>query len=170
MKNTSSTPSVLKFQSFFSRTVGQIVLGVTGIVYANQLWMSPLDKVVGVGLTAFGAIAAVAALCFTMASCLTSLEERQPTLYAGEKFFHSSLLLIQTIFIRFAGDSLASMQFIQGVEWLHRAVGGLASFAATITGAVATWFSIWGFQSLNDFLWQRYEKWREELIEKKKEK
>ena len=158
----------LKFQSWFSRTIGQIVLGTAGIMYANQLWSSPLDKVVAVGLSALGAIAALSALCFTMAPCMSLDKERDPILYAGEKFFHSSLLLIQTIFLKFAGESLSNIGLVQGVEWLHRSVDALTNVVAALTGAAAAWFSIYGFQSLNDFFWLRYEKRREMLQMKKK--
>ena len=160
----------MKFQSLFSRTIGQIVLGAAGVMYANQLWVSPLDKVVTVGLSAFGAIAVLSALCFTMAPCLTTEEERRPTLYAGEKFFHSSLLLIQTIFLKFAGESLTNLQLIMDVHWLHSSLTAITSIASSLTGAVATWFSVYGFESLNDFFWQRYEKRRSELSRKKTSK
>jgi energy-converting hydrogenase Eha subunit C len=158
----------MKFQSLFSRTIGQIVLGVAGVMYANQLWASPLDKVVAIGLLAFGAIAVLSALCFTMAPCLTTEEERYPTLYAGEKFFHSSLLLIQTIFLKYAGESLLNVQFVANVSWLHRSIGITINIAASLTGAVATWFSIYGFQSLNEFFWQRYERRRANIQIRKK--
>lgn len=158
----------MKFQSLFSRTIGQIVLGVSGLTYANQLWTSPFEKVINVGLSAFGVIGALSALSFTMVPCLSTEDERQLTLYGAEKFFHSSLLLIQTIFMKFAGESVANLQFIVNIPWMHTLFLAITSIAASFTGAVATWFAIYGFDSLNDLFWQRYDKRRGKSFSKKK--
>jgi hypothetical protein len=84
-----------------SKTLGNLIILLAGLFYVGELVKKPFEQTTGTILTAFGIIAGFSALCYTAIPSYRR-DQRGTPLYAGEKFLHSSLLIIQTLFLRFA--------------------------------------------------------------------
>ena len=151
----------------FSKTIGFIIFSITGLTYVNTSLTEPVDKVVNVGLSAFAAIAVLSGLCFALVSCLKNDKEQSSPLYAGEKFLHSGLLIIQTVFIKYFFDRISNFDFLKTWANANLIFKIVTNLAVLTTGMFATYFSIYAFQSLNDFLWDRYTDRRKKMLEKK---
>ena len=81
------------------------LLGLVTINYALRVINQRGSEVYPVGVAAFGVTAALSGLCFAVAAVPESLNAAR---YAGEKFLHSSLLLIQTVMIVFLKEALSN--------------------------------------------------------------
>jgi hypothetical protein len=127
----------------------------------NQFIRHPLNEVFTIGLSAFALIAALSGLCYALAPCLPTEEEKHSPLYAGEKFLHSCLLLLQTVFLKYASDSVLSFKWIQDNRLLNSTVFFLSAVLLVGIGSFATYFCLFGFEAINGFLWKRYEfRWK----------
>jgi hypothetical protein len=94
--------------------------------------------------------------------------KEEPTIrYAGEKFLHSSLLLIQTLIVIYAKEFLISLSFISTNNAINNIIevifGIILSFISSM--AALTWF--WGFDELNNDLWKKWKKRIEIMRESK---
>ena len=80
--------------------------------------------------------------------------------YAGEKFLHSSLLLIQSLMLVYAKEALAAAN---NHDWLVISVRTviLGLFSLTATTAGASWFL--GFRVLNSQLWANWQRRIEDM-------
>lgn len=148
---------------FLSKTLGTIIVIGAGIPYVKQLVRQPLDEATGTILTAFGAIAGLSALCFT-AVPFYKQDQKETTLYAGERFLHSCLMIIQTLFLKFAVDRLPEWDILKNSGWL-KYVQGFTDFILVAFGIVAIILAYLGFNDLNSLLWKRYE-----ITKKKKDR
>ena len=152
------TPKIFRI---LSAIIGYMITGIASLMYVNQIVNEPSDKVATLALSAFAVIAVLSGLCFALMPCLDRFEDRRVTLYAGEKFFHSSLLIIQTIFLKFAAGVLVSTEWLKNHAWLHFSVSMVSGILITAIAVLATYFFLFGFEALNDHLWERYEgRWR----------
>lgn len=121
------------------------------VTYAIQL---PAKDILPMAITVLGITLALSGICFSMAPT----DKEEPTVrYSGEKFLHSSLLLIQTIIIIFAKDALNTIPFINTQNVLKIIITlilqGLLILISTV--AAITWF--WGLVELNKELWKKWE-------------
>jgi len=148
--------------SFLSNTIGYIIIVSTALMYMNQFIRQPLNEVFTIGLSAFALIAALSGLCYAFAPCLPTEEEKHAPLYAGEKFLHSCLLLLQVVLLKYAKDSALSFKWIQDRTLLNSSLSILSDVLLVAIGCLATYFCIFGFEAINTFLWKRYEfRWNE---------
>lgn len=125
------------------------------LLYVQDAIQLPATEIYTVGMSAFGITAGLSGVCFAMASVprvTTSASE-----YAGEKFLHSAILLIQTLLTVSIRDALMHLQFIQDYSILTLSVKGI--FAAILTFVAITAVQAWhfGFSELNGDLWKRWE-------------
>jgi len=144
---------------FLSKIFLTIIIMAAGFPYVQQLLRKPLDEVTGIILTTFGAIAGLSAVCYT-AVPFYKQEQKETTLYAGEKFLHSCLMIIQTLFLKFGVDRLPEWDFLKNSGWLNH-VQWFADFILVVFGIVAIILAYAGFFDLNSLLWKRYEITRE---------
>lgn len=128
-----------------------LLLFVT-MLYIQKALVLPATDVYGVGTTAFGVTVALAGVCFTMPGGVSG----SPSIYhAGEKFLHSSLLLIQGLMLIYIKGAVADS------AWGHTliasccrfVIGGLFMFVSS--AAAFCWF--WGFEAVNSSLWGNWE-------------
>jgi hypothetical protein len=138
-----------------SKYLCNFIVFIAGISYVGKLMKQPLDQITGVILTAFGAIAGLSALCYT-AIPFYKREGKESPLYAGEKFLHSCILIIQTLFLKFAVNGLLSSDALKNSEWL-KYIQGSVEFILAMFGLAAMALAFVGFNDLNNFLWKRYE-------------
>lgn len=79
------------------------------ILYGFKAFVAPKNEAITLLNYSFGVIAALSGLCFTWASGLTSNSVKDKIQFAGERFFHSAVLLLVAILIRFLTDYPASI-------------------------------------------------------------
>ncbi len=147
-----------KIAAFLSTAVGFVILGVAALLYAQRLLEMPLKEFAPIGLSACASIGGLAGLCFGFARTCSTPEERSVPLYAGEKFFHAVLLIIQTLFLRFAEEGVLSIGWVSSTKWIGTMIRGIAAFIMLGVFFYGVYFAIYGFQELNAFLWLRYKR------------
>lgn len=139
---------------FVSQSIGYMVIFVGAIIYMNQLITLPSDKLYTIGISIFGIAVALSGLCFSMTTHLTE-DKKEAPIYAGEKFFHSGLLVIQTVFLKYISDNIQASNIFKNMTWLQGIVTMVLLLTISFTFFYATSFFLYGFKSLNNFLWQR---------------
>lgn len=141
--------------AFISNAIGYFLIGVTGIIYANNLIIKETEEIFTVGLSALFIFSALSALCFSFFSVLKKDDEKNDMIYCGEKFLHSSLLIIQTILIKYAYNSLLNSSYIKNSWLLLLLIKIFFISVVTVCCLMGVFFALNGFQSLNDLLWRR---------------
>ena len=146
-----------KWISKVSKSIGYLVIFLAGQTYIMGLLSEPVERITSVALSSLGAIVALSALCFAVVPCLSSEDDKIAPMHAGEKFFHSTLLLIQTLFLKYAANAILSYAWVKSTVWLFVILPFLNGVLITGIGLFAVLNVAWGFDSLNRFFWQRYE-------------
>ena len=80
------------------------------IVYIQHSFDQPAAKMLPIGLSAFGVTAALSGICFSMARVIDNPHTAK---YAGEKFLHSAILLIQSLFLLYLRDAAIESAWIK---------------------------------------------------------
>jgi hypothetical protein len=116
----------------------------------------PFNDFAPLCFSATGLTLALSALCGQIASVTNKDDPFYDTLtYAGEKFLHCSLMLVQCLVVVFVKDAFLNSSWATDLPALKKIVpiisGGMAGLAATY-GAYL-WY--WGFSALNFALWKR---------------
>jgi hypothetical protein len=113
-------------------------------------------------MAAFGVTAALAGICLTIPPGDNGFTQ---TRYAGEKFLHSALLLIQTLMIIYLRDGLTMSAWWNGHRTLSSlALGTFTGLLGLLSGASAfSWY--FGFEALNDELWFNWDRRLRRLTE-----
>src|SRR5438128_10684276 len=79
---------------------------VVAVLYVAKAVTRPVSDLYPFGLSAVGITAALSSLCLSAIAPVGKVTTPAILRYSGEKFLHSSLLLVQVLFIAFARDSL----------------------------------------------------------------
>jgi hypothetical protein len=147
-------PEFPKLFALASVWIATPLLGICTIVYIQNSLSQPVTKTFPIGLSVFGVTAALSGISFSMAR----ISENPATpKYAGEKFLHSAILLIQGLFVIYLRDSVDEIDLLK--PWPSLVVGirlfaaGLLTLVTLV--AAATWY--YGFSELNKFLWRIWE-------------
>lgn len=146
----------LHLQAFLSRYIGYVVIFVASITYITDLWKQSIKAVFPMGLSGLAIIVALSALAFTMVPCLTESKDKSTILYAGEKFFQSSIFLIEAIFLKYAGEAIKGAKMLQSMPTIATVTGGVIDIMSTLCILWATFVFLYGYNELNNFLWERY--------------
>lgn len=154
-----------------SKYIATPLIGLTTIFLITSGIKLPAQEVYPMVFSAFGITAALSGICFTLA---TSPSDEHTVKYAGEKFLHSSLLLIQLIAIVYVKSEMLKLSFIKTNPIVMGISSGVISILFTFVSAVASWSFYYGFDVLNDDMWEKYkmriEKIREAIDKKNLEK
>jgi len=86
------------------------LLGFWTVFYAQRAVTQTANEVYPTGMAAFGVTAALSAICFSMVPVCDNPPTPQ---YAGEKFLHSSLLLVQTLLVLYVRDAASAYPWVQ---------------------------------------------------------
>jgi len=154
--------------SIVSKYIGYFILAISGIVYTIELINESSTIVLTLGLSAFGILGVLSAICFTFVPCLNEDNEKKETLYAGEKFLHSCLLIIQSIFFKYASEHILAFNYLHNISWLLNITKFISYLLLLTLVGYALWFSLYGFEAINNFLWDRYENRVKMRVSKKK--
>jgi hypothetical protein len=139
--------------SIVSRFISVPIVSITTVFYVINAINNKSSEFYAIAITAFGITATLSGVCFTMDS---SINREKRIRYSGEKFLHASVLLIQMIVIFFAKDSLLNLNFIIEHKWIHRFIECFFLFVMVFVSGMAGLFWLWGLDSINEELWQRY--------------
>jgi hypothetical protein len=101
-----------------SAAIAYIIFGYSIFSYVVTLIRQPFEKVAALGLTAFALVAVVSGLCFGIAQVLEEKNEKSTALYAGEKLLHSTILILQTVVLKYASDTVLAYSFLKSHEIL----------------------------------------------------
>ncbi len=138
------------------------IIIVVSVVYMHSFVYAPYSKSYEFALSAIGISAALSAICL---SAMLPIEADKTLLvfrYAGEKFLHSCLLLIQALIIAFARDNILLWDWFVPFDGLRRAVELIANTAGLFVTATAAFCWYWAFEGLNRKLWAN---WRQRIEE-----
>lgn len=144
--------------AFLANTVGYILFATSGLIYSIQLLNHDNPKLTAIGITAFGVCAVLSNISYRAAP-LFDEENKRVLIYSGEKFFHCSLLIIQTIVFRYVIDALLTFKLPpERAMWMGviSTIRTVFNVMMVVIGLYATYFFLYGFESLNSFLWGRY--------------
>jgi len=106
------------------------------------------------GLSIFGITAALSSMSFSMAR---AGDNEAIAKYAGEKFLHSAILLIQCLLVLYIRDTVVEIELFRDWSYLFITIKGATTAIVGLLAAVA-WF--YGYEELNQVLW---EKWRRRI-------
>lgn len=123
----------------------------------------PASEVYAVGMAAFGVTVALSAVCFAIAVAPTAVPI---STYAGEKFLHSSILIVQTLLVVSVRDAVLKMTFVRDHGVLMTQVKGVTAVIVMFVATAAVWTWYHGFSELNAALWKNWEQRVNELNER----
>ena len=138
-----------------SRYIATPLIAITAFTLTVSTFGLPAKEVYPMVFSVFGISAALSGICFTLAVSPTNESSIK---YAGEKFLHSSLLLIQSIAIVFVKSEILSSSFIKSSEIRIEITSIVFVILFTYVSSVAWWSFYYGFKALNDDLWPKYKK------------
>lgn len=157
----------VKLISFISRIIGYSIIAISGLIYVQQMIYNSVSDVSSVALTAFATVAVLSALCFSFSPILSQEEDKNTALYAGEKFLHSTLLIVQTLFLKYVMKEIEGLVFAQSLNWLKTVLEILSNFFQLGIGGFAVTMAALGFHYLNKILWIHYEERAKQNLQKK---
>jgi hypothetical protein len=143
-----------KLYALASVWVATPLLYICTLVYLQNAIFQPAASTFPIGLSAFGVTAALSGICFSMAR---ACENPGTAKYAGEKFLHSAILLIQGLFLIYLRDAVGESNLLKPWPYLIVAAKGFAVGLLSLVTAVAGWTWYHGFSELNEFLWKNWE-------------
>jgi hypothetical protein len=117
-------------------------------IYQSAIIMFPI------GLSAFGVTAALSGICFGMAR---AIDNPYTAKYAGEKFLHSAVLLIQSLLVLYIRDTVLDFEVIKTWPNIALTVKIVADVILGYVTTVAAWTWFHGYEELNKFLWKNWE-------------
>lgn len=123
----------------------------------------PASEIYAVGMSAFGVTVALSAVCFAIAVAPTAVPI---STYAGEKFLHSSILIVQTLLVVSVRDAVLKMTFVRDHGVLMTQVKGVTAVIVMFVATAAVWTWYHGFSELNAALWKNWEQRVNELNER----
>lgn len=131
------------------------LLGFSTLVYAMSAITNPASEVYPTGVAAFGVTAALSGICFTMTPTGGGSSVLR---YSGEKFLHSSLLIVQSLLVIYIRDAVTGFQWVHAHTTFAGNVAGLAAAVLSFVVAAAAWTWHHGFADLNALLWKNWER------------
>lgn len=119
----------------------------------------PASSSLNTGLSTFGMTAALAGISFSMARASADPTTAYYAGYAGEKFLHSAILLIQSLAILYIRDTVVEIDWIKTWPWpnLVITVKLVAHGILFLVTAAALWTWHHGYSELNGILWKNWE-------------
>jgi hypothetical protein len=106
--------------ALISKHVALFISGCAALFYVVSLLRSPLGDFRSGWTQRICHYRGLAGVCYTLVQVIDSQKEKVTPLYAAEKFLHSSILLLQTLFLKYAEASV--LEFLAATPWLQRTV------------------------------------------------
>jgi hypothetical protein len=138
-----------------SMTVATPLIGLVTIFYVTSAINEPAADVYRMALAAFGVTAALSGICLTVSEPIDGLSNIR---YAGEKFLHSSLLLIQTAIVIYLKNAVSASDWLSKHPWISSSARALTLGLLGLLSAAAAVAWYFGFAAVNSQLWQNWER------------
>lgn len=135
-----------------STVVATPILVLTTISYVQRAISQPASEIYSMALTAFGVTIGLSGICFTAAPTGNDT----PMRYSGEKFLHSALLLIQSLIFIYAQDAILSTAWARECDVVRRTTSWFLGSIVLFVSTASAWCWWWGFEALNNELWQNW--------------
>lgn len=142
-----------RFLSYLSMGTSTAALYLVGYGYIKESALSSLPDFAATGISFFGVTAALAGLCFSMIPVVTSEDLIRDLRFAGEKFFHSSLLFVQVLAFVLLRTSLEEASWADKLPAIVELGRFLIQFVAITLGVAGLLSWLWAFEHLNDHFW-----------------
>lgn len=149
-------PEFPKLFALVSVWIATPLLFICTTVSIQHAINQPATDSLPIGLSAFGITAALSGVSFSMAR---ASENPVTANYAGEKFLHSAILLIQSLVVLYIRDTVVEIDWIKTWPWpnLVITVKLVAHGILFLVTAAASWTWYHGYSELNDVLWKNWE-------------
>jgi hypothetical protein len=131
------------------------IVAITLIFYVSYAFTRTSSDLYSMALTAFGTTAILSSVCFGMASTNT---DDSLFRYAGEKFLHSSLLIIQSIIVLYAKNAILNITVITIPITIKKVIISVFGIVIMFVSSMASITWLHGFEILNKELWKKYKK------------
>ena len=145
-----------------STAIATPLIIVVALLYIGKFVGRPASDLYAFGLSAVGITAGLAAICLSAVSPVGTATTSPILRYAGEKFLHSCLLMIQVLILAFARDTILTWEWVMRYEGMKRAVEAVANTAGIFIAGTAAWCWYWAFADPNRELWSN---WRQRIEE-----
>ena len=139
---------------FILSNIGQVITGIATVIYIIAIINKPAIEIYQIGIVAFGILAALTGLCYSMASVIEK-EDKSVVILAAEKFFLACILLLMTIFLKFIQQDLSTYKFITDSYLVSQIIKYLFIILTSANIGTAGGFTTYGFQYIHDLLWKR---------------
>lgn len=157
----------IRFFKFMSSTVGLMLIITSGIPYFTYQLRAPFSEFSNLGLSVIGILAALSGLCFSYASHIKHDNPMWGPSYAGEKFLHSTILTVQVLVLCFVFEYVSKSPWFTNHDTVKSLVRIIIDVARSIISVSAFCCISWGYEAINDHLWNRWKDRREKLLEHK---
>jgi len=145
-----------KIMAQLSSVLGHMILVLAALSYVGELIQKPFEQVATIGLGAFAMIGALSGLCFAMAPILTTKKSKDLVLYSGEKFFHSTILILQSVALKWASEAALSKPYMRSYPVAELTLTFGSHILVSSVSIIGTYFLLYGFETVNDLLWERF--------------
>lgn len=144
-------PEFPRLYAHASKYIATPLILFTTVFLSISAFSLPAQDVYPMVFSAFGISAALSGISFTLTNDSTFN-------YVGEKFLHSSLLLMQSIAIIYVKSEAVKLSFVSSNEMVMAITNATFSVLFMFVSAAAAWSFYFGFDDLNDDLWKKYKK------------
>jgi hypothetical protein len=158
---------MIHFLKVISNTIGLILIIVTGMIYLTVQLSAPFSEFSKLGLSIIGILAVLSGLCFSYASHIKHDNPMWGPTYAGEKFLHSTILTVQVIVLCFSFEYISKSQWLTNHVVVKCILHTIINVSRCIISVGAFFCISWGFDAINDHLWNRWKERRNKIIKNK---
>ena len=134
-----------------------LLVYVIGVYYTYTLFRYIEKDTTSITNAAFAIVASMAALSFSCARAIEKASgEKDRFVYAGERYFHASVLLLVASIIKYTLQSLHASEWVASHEWF---VQGLRYTIGLFPGILFFWAlssAHTGLKVINQLLWSRF--------------
>ena len=157
---------MIKIIEKISAVIVYIIFGSAILSYVSALIREPFEKITVIGLSAFALVAAVSGLCFAMSQVMEKEDDKSTVFYSGEKLLHSAILILETIVLKYASDTILSTTFMKSHEKFSTVISWVSFWLLFFISVNGAYFFLHGFEALHDLLWDRFQKRRQNIYKK----
>lgn len=150
-------PEFPKLFAVASEVIATPLLFIFALVSVQHAIDQPASSSLATGLSTFGVTAALSGVSFSMARTSTDSSTAYFAGYAGEKFLHSAILLIQCLVVLYIRDTIVEIDWVKGWPSLITTAKAVAHVLLFMLTAAGLWTWHHGYSKLNEILWRNWE-------------
>lgn len=137
-----------------SKIIAIPAVSIITILFISKAITFPPSNIFSMSITVFGVTVALSGVCFSMVS--SAPDHTKDIKFAGEKFLHSSILLIQAIILIYARNALVHSTHINQYVMAKNIIYRIFQLVIMIISTTSAFTWLQGFSAINDVLWKRW--------------